>query len=208
MGIDTEYVLVSTATDMKTKRAYTMGARAQAVEDTKTRIREALFELGTTQVFSEISLDDVAREAGVSVQTVLRHFGSRANLIESNIEYAIAKVAEERVAPEGDAESALTVLVDHYELRGDTVLLMLAQETTDEQVRRLTDNGRRMHREWVRSTFPAVADVEEVVDLLVVATDIYTWKLLRRDRGHTRATTERQMQSLIRAVLRENEKRS
>jgi AcrR family transcriptional regulator len=187
---------------MKTKRAYTMGARAQAVEDTRTRIREALFELGTTRVFSEISLEDVAQQAGVSVQTVLRHYGSRAALIESNIEYAIDRVARERVAPEGDVDAALRVLVDHYELRGDTVLLMLAQEAGDEQVRRLTDNGRRMHRDWVRTTFASVgADREDLVDLLVVATDVYTWKLLRRDRGCSRVTTEQRMKTLVNAVV-------
>ncbi len=193
---------------MKTTRTYTMTARAQAVEDTRTRIREALFELGTRRVFSDISLEDVAQEAGVSVQTVLRHFGSRAALIESNIEYAIDRVAQERVAPDGDLDTALAVLVDHYELRGDTVLLMLGQEETDEQVRRLTENGRRMHRDWARSTFAAVvADREDLLDLLVVATDVYTWKLLRRDRGYSRATTEQRMKALVRAVISNGEKR-
>ena len=187
---------------MKTTRAYTMGARAQTVEDTKTRIREALFELGLTTVFSQISLEAVAQEAGVSVQTVLRHFGSRATLIESNIQYALDRVAEERLAPEGDVDAALTVLLDHYELRGDTAMLLLSQEGTDEQVRRLTDHGRAMHREWVRDAFASlVVDREDVLDLLVVATDVYTWKLLRRDRGHSRATTEKQMKALVRAVL-------
>ena len=195
-------------TVMKTKRTYTMGARAQAVEDTRTRIREALFELGTARVFSEISLEDVAHEAGVSVQTVLRHFGSRSALIESNIDYAIGRVAHERLAPEGDIDAAVAVLIDHYELRGDTVMLMLAQEASDEQVHRLTENGRRMHRDWVRSTFaPVVADREDLLDLLVVATDVYTWKLMRRDRGHSRATTEQRMKALVRAVTSQGEKR-
>ena len=98
----------------------------------------------------------MAHEAGVSVQTVLRHFGSRSALIESNIDYAIGRVAHERLAPEGDIDAAVAVLIGHYELRGDTVLLMLAQEASDEQVHRLTENGRRMHRDWVRSTFARV----------------------------------------------------
>jgi AcrR family transcriptional regulator len=186
---------------MKTTRTYTMTARAEAAEATRTRIREALFELGTTRMFTEISLEDVARQAGVSVQTVLRHYGSRAALIESNIEFAIAKVVQERAVPDDDVDTALTVLMDHYELRGDTVMLMLAQEGTDEQVRRLTDNGRRMHRDWVRSTFASlVAEREDLVDLLVIATDVYAWKLMRRDRGYSRATTEQRMRALVRAV--------
>jgi AcrR family transcriptional regulator len=207
MIIDTNSVLVCTTVDMKTTRTYTMTARAQAVEDTKARIREALFELAMTRVFPDISLDDVAAEAGVSVQTVLRHYGSRSALIEATMEYAIDRVTAERVVPEGDVDTALAVLVDHYELRGDTVLLLLAQEAGDEQVHRLTENGRRMHREWVRTTFATVAaGHEDVVDLLVVATDVYTWKLLRRDRGHSRATTEERMKDLVHAVIRDAER--
>ena len=193
---------------MKAKRAYTMGARAQTVQDTRTRIREALFELGTTQVFSQISLEAVAQEAGVSVQTILRHFGSRAGLVESNIQYALDRVSQERFAPEGDVDTAISVLMDHYELRGDTAMLMLSQERSDEQVRLLTDHGRAMHRGWVRDAFASVVtDGEDVLDLLVVATDVYTWKLLRRDRGHSRATTEKQMKALVRAVIRDAGKR-
>ena len=52
--------------------------------------------------------------------------------------------------PTGGRAEALRVLLDHYELRGDAVLLLLGQERTDPAVRRLTDHGRRMHRDWVR----------------------------------------------------------
>jgi hypothetical protein len=82
------------------------------------------------------------------------------------------------------------------------VLLMLAQEATDELVHRLTENGRRMHRDWVRSTFaPVVAGREDLLDLLVVATDVYTWKLLRRDRGLGRDLTENRIHHLVRSLL-------
>ena len=42
---------------------------------------------------------------------------------------------------------------------------------------------------------------DELVDLLVVATDVYAWKLLRRDRGLSRQDTENRISSLVRAVL-------
>ena len=75
---------------MKTTRSYTMGARAEAVAETRRRIIEALFELGRERMFPDISLDDVAAAAGVSVQTILRHFKSRAGLIEATMDHAIA----------------------------------------------------------------------------------------------------------------------
>lgn len=192
---------------MKTKRAYTMGARAQAVEETRARIQESLFRLGCQRLFVEISLEDVAREAGVSVQTVLRQFGSRAALIEANVEYAISRVAEERETPVGDLEAALRIICDHYELRGDIAMLMLAQEHADPQLSRLTENGRRMHRRWVEEVFAPYADARDpLIDLLVVATDVYTWKLLRRDRGLSRPQTESRMKHLVNALLASVEK--
>ena len=187
---------------MKTKRSYTMGARAQSVEETRQRIIDALFEMTATRMFPDISLDDIAREAGVSVQTILRQFGSRAALIETTIEYSINRVSEERATPVGDIEAALRVLLDHYELRGNTAMLMLAQETSDPLVGAITERGRQMHRRWVEEVFsPFVAANDPVIDLLVVATDVYSWKLLRRDRGLSRARTQQRMIDLVRAVL-------
>ena len=187
---------------MKTTRTYTMSARAEAVENTRRRILDALFTLAGERMFPEISLEDVAREAGVSVQTVLRQFGSRAALIEANIEDANARVAEERQTPVGDVDRAMTVIVDHYELRGHTALLMLAQEKSDPHVGTITERGRRMHRQWVDEVFaPYHSSSEAVIDLLVVATDVYTWKLLRLDRGLSRSVTERRMKALVRAIL-------
>lgn len=178
-----------------------MGARAAAVEETRARILEAIFQLGTQRLFPEISLDDVAREAGVSVQTVLRQFGSRAGLIEANIEYAIGQIAEERSTPVGDIDAAVRVICEHYETRGDIAILMLAQENSDPQVSALTGRGRTMHRNWVSDVFAPFTDHDAMVDLLVVATDAYTWKLLRRDRGLSRSQTEQRMNTLVRAIL-------
>jgi hypothetical protein len=65
--------------------------------------------------------------------------------------------------------------------------------------------GRRVHREWVEDAFaPQLAgrrDREELVDLLVVATDVLTWKILRRDGGIDRSTTCKRMLRLVRALL-------
>jgi AcrR family transcriptional regulator len=190
---------------MNTKRSYTMGARARAVEETRQRVVAALFELSNERLFTDISLDDVAGVAGVSVQTILRHFGSRAGLIEAMIAHGKDAIAEERRTPIGDVESAVRVLVDHYERRGNATLLMLAQESGHPQIAEITRIGRVMHREWVEEVFaPYISDDPELVNLLVVATDLYTWKLLRQDRRLSRARTEQHITRLIRALLPES----
>jgi AcrR family transcriptional regulator len=190
---------------MKTTRTYTMTARARAVEETRTRILDATVALVGERMAADVSLDAVAERADVSVQTVLRHFGSRAGLFDAAQSYAEGAFVEERRAPIGDVDAAVRVIVDHYETRGDQVLLMLAQERVEELMRRITDRGRRLHRDWVTETFApflaAADDPDAVTDLLVVATDVYTWKLLRRDRGLSRPVTEQRMRRLVGAVL-------
>lgn len=192
---------------MKTKRAYTMTARARSAAETRQRILQAAVTLQSQRLTSEIGLDAIAEEADVSVQTVLRHFGNRAGLFDAAVAFANEQVAEERRTPVGDVPAAIRVLVDHYELRGEMALLMLAQESTLEHLRRMADAGKAMHRGWVTDVFaPQLTGLtpterEEAVDLLVVATDVYTWKLLRRDRGLSRTQTEHRIHTLVTALL-------
>lgn len=191
---------------MKTTRRYTMTTRAEAAERTRLRILDAAVALADTKLLADISLDDIASEAGVSVQTLLRRFGSRAGLLDAAREHAMAAVAEERRTPVGDVDAAVRTVVDHYEQRGDGVVLMLAQEHGDAAIRSITTGGRTMHRTWVADAFAPYLDDdadarESLVDLLAVATDVYTWKQLRRDRGFSRARTEARMNQLVRALL-------
>jgi len=191
---------------MKTKRTYTMTARAAATEETRRRIIGAAFDLQTERLTADISLEDIAARAGVTVQTVLRRFGSKAELFTASLEQINSDIAEERRAPAGDVPTAIRVLVDHYEKHGDFALLMLAQENAYAHVRQMSDAGKQMHRGWVTEVFGPLlptrtTDHDEAVDLLVVATDVYTWKLMRRDRGLSRAQTEHRITTLVSAVL-------
>lgn len=192
-------------------RAYTMRARASSVAETRRRILLAVQDLATESLDFDPTLDAVAARAGVSVQTLLRHFGNREGLFDAAVQAAAADVEQEREAPVGDVDAAVRVILDHYETRGDFVLRMLARELDDERIARITTMGREVHRDWVRTVFaPDLADLgrarrESRTDLLVIATDVYTWKLLRRDRALSRAETENRLGQLVRAVLHEGE---
>jgi len=206
IGIDTNVYSALTGVLMNNRRGYTMTTRARAVEATRASILDAIVELASERVFTQIGLDDVAARAGVSVQTVLRHFGNRDGLIDAGVLHAQKSVVEERRTPHGDVTQAVRVIVNHYEQRGRSVLLMLAQEPTDARIARITDEGRAMHRAWVEEVFAPLLPTEKVqhsagVDLLVVATDVYTWKLLRLDRGLSRAQAQQRIERLVRAVL-------
>lgn len=192
---------------MNTKRSYTMTTRAEQAERTRHRILRAAFDLQSRRLASEIGLEAVADEAGVSVQTVLRHFTNRAGLFEATLAFAKAEITEERRTPVGDVPAAVRAIVEHYEQRGHMALMMLAQESSYEHVRRMAQAGKLVHRRWVEEVFaPQLAGLttaarEELTDLLVVATDVYTWKLLRRDRDLSRAQTEHRIETLVTALL-------
>jgi AcrR family transcriptional regulator len=192
---------------MNSERAYSMTNRSIAVARTQGRILQATLELATEKLTVEIVLADVAERAGVTVQTILRHFGSRDGLFDAAVEFAGAEVVAERAAPVGDVAGAVRVIVDHYEARGDWVIALLGQEASDERIRGITGPGKQLHRDWVETVFePQLSDRAEtgrpvIADLLVVATDVYTWKLLRRDRGLSRDQTEHRMRHLVDAIL-------
>jgi AcrR family transcriptional regulator len=192
-------------------RPYTMTARATTAQQTHQRILQAGAALFWEQLSLEITLDDVAARAGVSVQTVLRHFGTRDGLFDALEAFAQQEIIAERQAPAGDIPAAVAILFDHYEARGDAVLRLLGQEFWDERIRAITEHGRHTHRAWVELVFaprlaarPPAAR-EALIDLLVVATDIYTWKLLRRDRALERSLAEERVRQLIGVIMESNE---
>ena len=181
-----------------------MTARAVGVEATRNRILKAVVDLAATRRISEITLASIAGEAGVTVQTVLRQFGSRLGALEAAKAYGATRVRRDRATPVGDVVAALRVLVAHYEDGGRAALLMLAQELDDEFAATITAGGRAVHRAWVREVFApylATDAHDELVDLLVVATDVYAWKLLRLDRGLSRRRTLSLMTALVECVL-------
>ncbi|MBB5633143.1 AcrR family transcriptional regulator [Cryobacterium mesophilum] len=186
-------------------RNYTMRARADDVSTRRSAIVQALIDLAMVKLTIDITLDDVAEQAGVSTRTILRHFGDREGLLDAAIGAGIALIQAEREPAVDDPRESVRKLIDHYELRGDFVLRMLAQED-DPRIRALTANGRLLHREWVTTAFGlwlpnGHAEDVRLTDLLVVATDVYTWKLLRRDRGLARADAESRIRDLVTAVL-------
>lgn len=180
---------------MSTRR-YESALRADAAEETRTRIVRAAVDLAYRRGDIEMTLDQIASQANTTVRTVMRHFGSRDAVIEAGIELGSSEVAAERHDPGGDVDRSIALLVEHYERRGSFVLKILAADQPGAQ--RVAASGRLLHRGWVESVFGPAP--EEVIDMLVVATDVYAWKLLRLDRGLDASTTASRIRRMALAV--------
>jgi AcrR family transcriptional regulator len=183
-----------------------MTARRDAVAATRRRVLAAVRDLAFEDLDLTPTLDDVAGRAGVSVQTVLRHFTTRDALLAEAAEAARLEIVAQRRPPSRDVDSALATLIEHYELRGDLALALVAQETSSPAVAALAETGKTVHRTWVEAVFAdalprADHEREAVLDLLVVATDVHTWRLLRRDRGLPVDVVRARMRALTDAVL-------
>ncbi len=173
--------------DMKSRK-YDMGTRQQAKTATRDAIINAAIDTFMAERSFAITLPAVAERADVTVKTVLRHFGSRDALVEAAWTQAYDEVMAERVPPPDDLPGALDVLIAHYEHRGEIALAMLGADENDVRAQRMNNAGRLAHREWVEKVFAnrlpeQTAARLRMVDVLVVATDVYAWKLLRLDRA-------------------------
>ena len=86
-----------------------MGARAAGRRgDPAAGSSTPSIALAGERPFAEISLDDVATGAGVSVQTVLRRFGSRDRLIADAMDVRHRRASrDERRTPPGDVDAAV-----------------------------------------------------------------------------------------------------
>ncbi|HWE97230.1 MAG TPA: TetR/AcrR family transcriptional regulator [Tepidisphaeraceae bacterium] len=190
-------------------RRYSQGARAQSALDTARRIVGAFLSLLMTQWFDEITLDRVAADAGVTVQTVVRRFGGKEGLLAASVKTLSGRIHAQRATPQGDiARLAANVIAD-YEQTGDAVIRLLALEPRHPALKQVLDFGRREHRNWVAAAFSQMLGAlhaparERAIDALVTVTDVYVWKLLRRDMGRSVPAATATLKRLIHATITE-----
>ena len=187
-----------------------MVGRLQAAERTHQAIIQAAFALYGERDFDQVSLDDVAAEAGVAVRTLLRRFGSKEALLDAVADAADAEVEDRRQeVPPGDAAAAVRCVVTDYEGYGDAIMRLLSQEDRVAAFGRIAERGRRLHREWVERAFaPQLARRSGAARRLLRAqliaiTDVYTWKLMRRDLGLGRRATVQALGEMVAGVTGE-----
>src|SRR6266567_1608507 len=64
-------------------RPYTLGKRQETADQNRARVLDAARDLLAKEGAVEFSMDTVARQAGVTRQTIHNQFGTRSELIEA-----------------------------------------------------------------------------------------------------------------------------
>jgi len=189
------------------RRPYRMTNRAEAANATAERILDAMTELFWERPTDQVVLKDVADRAGVTVQTVLRKYGGKEALLAAAAERAMSRTEAERAVSPGDVDTAIEVLVEHYEQVGTKVLRLLAEEQSSPTLAEYTRRGRALHRTWCLTVFAETLEPlsgvvrERRLAQLVVVCDVYTWKLLRLDAGLSRRQTQIALHELLGPLL-------
>jgi AcrR family transcriptional regulator len=188
-------------------RPYRLQARAEAVAATRAAILDAVDEIFVPSPGRAFSLEEVARRAGTTVQTILRHFGTKAGLLEAASARGLARVREGRdEIPSGDIAAAAEYLGRHYEQDGPVVLRFLAVEGQAPEVAAIIQRGRQTHWAWAERVFAPFLDGMDPRQrrrrraMLVAITDLLTWKVLRLEQGLTRREYVDTVRELLEAV--------
>lgn len=188
-------------------RTYDMATRTVSSDATRARIVDAAFGLFAAEHYEDVTLRRIAAAAGVAVQTIVNHFGTKEGVFAEVVERFSADISSRRdpVAP-GDVRRAVAALVTDYEITGDPTIRALAIEDRVAAVGPALHRGRASHRDWVQRMFPAALEGlarrerRRRVAQLVAVTDVFIWRLLRRDQGLSRAETVVAMTEMVQSL--------
>lgn len=189
------------------RRTYQQVARAHATQETERRVLAAATQLFAERYYDDVHIEDVARLAGVTAKTVQRRFGGKEGLAQAFLAAAGRHNAELRDrVPAGNPELALDFILGMYEPLGDTLMRTLSLDGRIPVVTAMAETGRALHWAWLERVFgPLLAHDTSVrqcqLAQLLLATDVYAWKLLRRDRGLSPVETRDVLLGLVNDAL-------
>jgi AcrR family transcriptional regulator len=168
---------------------------------------EAFLKRAETEWFDKITLDSIAADAEVTVQTIVRKFGGKGGILNAaRLEMGKAVLLRRTVTP-GNLDRAIDVLTDDYEAVGKLVLRLLDQEQMHPALKPSLDAGRNGHRQWLAEVFAEKlsslpgSQREATLDALVIATDVYVWKLIRLDMRRPIAAFKKVAKQMAQAAL-------
>ncbi len=193
------------------KRTYSLTNRARLAAETEQNILKATASLWKELPINDISLEKIAERSGITVRTILRKFGSKEDLFKACIQNDATSIMQTRdQTPAGDISKILDDLLTEYETMGDAVIRTLASEQEIAIARDILTTGRAYHQAWCARVFkrylPGVQTKNYSVRLLafVAATDVYLWKLLRRDLLLSEKQTRAVLKELLERLITKN----
>jgi AcrR family transcriptional regulator len=165
------------------RREYRSDLRAEQAEETRSRIMDATVRVMAGGVAS-VSIPAVAREAGVSVPTVYRHFRTKPDLLAALYPHLVSRVGLYEMTPPSSVEefrTTIRAIFDRLDAFDDLTRAAVASPAA-EQARSATMPDRlRMSRQLVESMAPDLSGsdhdrIARVMVILTTSASLRTWR--------------------------------
>lgn len=186
-------------------RRYTQTTRRDQTLARRQQMIQAVFALIDRGSFGEVTLQGVADEAGVSLKTVVRHFGSKEDLLRLAMAEARGLEEDNRSVPVGDLDAVCRVLGERYEAMAEQIYRSGDVELSYPWFSDWVQMARRSHLDWLAAAFdpwlpPSGPEREDRLMCLFSATEIRSWWAIRERFGYSperaRAVMGRQLEAL------------
>ncbi len=191
-------------------RPYKQVTRAQAQQRTHEALLAAALDEFTGDRWQKTSLEALSERAGVTKQTLLRHFGSKDGLLMQALTRGAKEIFDQRwSAPRGDIAGAVENLLDHYETWGERSLRIGAWLNGSPTLAKLSQGARQLHYDWVEYAFgPWLEQLhgsarEQRRAALIALCDVHTWWLLSNDLALPRPAVHATLSDAIERLLGE-----
>ena len=170
--------------------SYKGSIQSEVRELTHQRILDAVRNLSLDFWLDEITLNQIADQANVCVQTLFRHFDSRDELIEESLENFIHVIQDQRPdTRDVSVQSIVDILLNNYEQNGNWIFRLQSQEKRFSGIAKWNRAWQETQLEWVQRNFAvylqalSTINQQELEEILFSLTDVQFWKIYRHDLG-------------------------
>jgi AcrR family transcriptional regulator len=147
----------------ESRRTYRSQLRAEQAEETRARILDATVRVMARGI-ATLSVPDVAREAGVSVPTVYRHFGTKQALLAAVYPHLADRAGlGQLVAPKSveDFREMVRNIFGRLHSMGDEARVAMTSPVSEEARRTQMPARYAMSRRFAAGVMPAASEVEQ-----------------------------------------------
>jgi AcrR family transcriptional regulator len=164
-------------------REYRSELRAEQAEQTRKRILDATLRVMAGGV-ATVSVPAVAREAGVSIPTVYRHFGNKSGLLKALYPHLMPRIGMYDMAPPtsiAEFRNAIRAIFERLDAHEDLARVAMASPAAG-QARSATMPDRiRFSRQFVGTIAPELPRTDRdriarVVVVLTMSSALRTWR--------------------------------
>ena len=175
----------------KAERTYHSELREEQAEETRKRILDATLRV-MARGLASLSVPAVAREAGVSIATVYRHFGTKAELLKAIYPHLVRGVGIYDMTPPRtvrEFRDAIRRIFERLDAPDDLARAAMASPAGEEARRATMPDRLQVSRQFLDTIAPALpaSDREQIARVMVVLT---TSSALRMWRDHLGATVD------------------